>query len=157
MSALVAFLHHAAAFTLVAALAVELVLLRGTLTAQRARQIRLADLVYGISAALVLVIGLLRVGYFEKGAGYYWHSAPFIGKVVLFAVIALLSIYPTVEFLRWRAALRGGQAPVVPDAKMRRIRSLVHWDSYGCNGQAMAQSWLRRRAGRSCRPTGGLA
>jgi putative membrane protein len=128
VSSLFAFLHHAAAFTLVAALAVEFVLLRGTLTLSTARQIRVADLVYGISAMLVLVIGMLRAAHFEKGPAYYSHSVPFIAKVTLFIVIALLSIYPTVEFLRWKGALRRGEAPAVPEAKLRRIRALVHWE-----------------------------
>ena len=48
MTSLFAFLHHLAAFTLVAALAVEFVLLRGELTLARARQILSADRIYGI-------------------------------------------------------------------------------------------------------------
>jgi putative membrane protein len=42
MAWLFAFLHHAAAFALVAALAVELVLLRGELTAQNVSLVKLA-------------------------------------------------------------------------------------------------------------------
>src|SRR5205085_5779960 len=98
MSALFAFLHHVAAFALVAALAVEFVLLRGELSATRARQILSADRIYGICAGLILVIGLARVFYFEKGAHYYFHSIPFIAKLSLFVMVGLLSIYPTVQF-----------------------------------------------------------
>lgn len=61
MSAFFAFLHHVAAFTLVAAVAVEFVLLRGELTVQRARQIRFAELALGIAAGIVFVVGMLRV------------------------------------------------------------------------------------------------
>ena len=91
MTPLFAFLHHLAAFTLVAALAVELALLRGELTATRARQVLSADRVYGTSAGLVLVIGLARVFFFEKGAHYYFHSIPFIAKLSLFVIVGLLS------------------------------------------------------------------
>ncbi|HYL23284.1 MAG TPA: DUF2214 family protein, partial [Burkholderiales bacterium] len=105
MTPFFAFLHHLAAFTLVAALAVEFVLLRGELTATRARQILSADRLYGISAGLILVIGFARVFRFEKGAHYYFHSIPFIAKLSLFAVVGLLSIYPTLQFLKWRPAL----------------------------------------------------
>jgi putative membrane protein len=128
MSATFAFLHHLAAFALVAAVTVELVLLRGELTLQRARQLRLADLVYGIAAAAVLVIGMLRVAHFEKGPAYYSHSVPFLAKLALFVIIALLSIYPTVQFLSWRKPLREGVVPVLPERKLRLIRRLIHWE-----------------------------
>ena len=126
MTPFFAFLHHLAAFTLVAALAIEFVLLRGELTATRARQVLSADRISGISAVLILIIGLARVSYFEKGAHYYFHSIPFIAKLSLFAIVALLSIYPTRQFLSWRAALREGRAPAVPGDRLRRIRSVIH-------------------------------
>lgn len=131
MSAIFAFLHHLAAFALVAALAVELVLLKGTLTVENARKIVRYDAVYGMSAAALVVVGLLRVFYFEKGAAYYFHSAPFLGKLALFAAIGLLSIYPTREFFSWRAALRQGQVPTVDPGKLRALRTIIHWELSG--------------------------
>jgi putative membrane protein len=126
LTPLFAFLHHVAAFTLVAALAVEFVLLRGELTATRARQLLSADRIYGISAGLILLIGFARVFHFEKGASYYFHSIPFIAKLSLFVIIALLSLYPTVQFLSWRTDLRQGRAPAVPGDKLHRMRSIIH-------------------------------
>jgi putative membrane protein len=131
MAAFFAFLHHVAAFALVAALAVEFFLVRDELTVRSARKIVRADLAFGLSAGAVLAVGLLRVFYFEKGAAYYFHSAPFLGKLTLFALVGLLSIYPTREFLSWRAALKQGQAPVVDPRKLRTIRSLIHWELAG--------------------------
>ena len=128
MPALFAFLHHVAAFALVAALAVEFVLIREEITLQAARRVLLADLAYGAAAGSVLVFGLLRVFFFEKGAGYYLHSVPFIAKVSLFALIALLSIYPTVVFLSWKPSVRLGRPPPADARRMRRIRSLIHWE-----------------------------
>jgi putative membrane protein len=128
MSALFAFLHHVAAFALVAALTGELVLIRGALTVDSARRILRFDAVYGVAATSLLVVGLLRVFYFEKGAAYYFHSAPFLLKLALFAAIGLLSAYPTLEFLSWRKSLRQGQVPVVDPAKLRAMRSIMHWE-----------------------------
>ncbi len=128
MSWLFAFAHHIAAFALVAALTVEVVLIKGELTMQRARQLQLADLALGVSAGTILVVGFLRVFYFEKGAPYYFHSVPFIAKVTLFFIVAVLSIYPTVEFLSWRKHQRQGRAPVVPERKLRLIRAVIHWE-----------------------------
>jgi putative membrane protein len=131
VSSFFAFLHHVAAFALVAALAVELVLIKGALSVQTARKLQLADLAVGISAAAVLLVGLLRVFYFEKGASYYFHSVPFLAKLSLFVIVALLSIYPTVEFLSWSKAVKEGRAPMVSDRKLRMIRSLIHWELAG--------------------------
>ena len=128
MPALFAFLHHVAAFALVAALAVEFVLIREEITLQAARRLLLADLVFGAAAGSVLVVGLLRVFFFEKGPLYYLHSAPFIAKVSLFALVALLSIYPTVVFLSWRPSVKLGRPPPADARKIRRVRSLIHWE-----------------------------
>lgn len=131
MSSLFAFLHHVAAFALVAALVVEFALIKGGVTPANARKIALADLAFGISAGVVLMVGLLRVFYFEKGASYYFHSAPFIAKLSLFVIVALLSISPTVEFLSWRKSLKQGKLPIVDERKLRSIRSLIHWELAG--------------------------
>ena len=64
MTTLFAFLHHVAACTLVSALAVALVLLRQELTLAVARRLPIADAVLGVSAGILLVVGLLRVFYF---------------------------------------------------------------------------------------------
>jgi putative membrane protein len=128
VSPLFAFLHHLAAFALVAALTAELVLVRGPLTLDSARRILRFDAAYGLSSIVLLVAGLLRVFYFEKGAAYYFHSAPFLGKLALFAAIGLLSIYPTREFLSWRKSLRQGQIPVVDAGKLHTIGRVIHWE-----------------------------
>jgi putative membrane protein len=126
MSSLFAFLHHLAAFAIVAALVLELVLLRGPLTAWSAKRIMVADALYGASAGVLLLVGLLRVFYFEKGAGYYFNSVPFLLKLALFVFIGLASIYPTLQFLAWRRPLKAGQAPVLADEKLSLIRKLIH-------------------------------
>jgi putative membrane protein len=96
-----------------------------------ARKLLLADLVLGASAFVMLIVGFLRVLYFEKGASYYFHSVPFIAKLSLFVIVALLSIYPTVEFLSWRKPLKEGRVPIVSDRNVRLIRSIIHWELVG--------------------------
>ncbi|HEX5476481.1 MAG TPA: DUF2214 family protein [Burkholderiales bacterium] len=131
MSAFFAFLHHIAAFTLVAALAVEFVLIRGELTLESARRIRVADLVFGVAAGVVLIVGLLRVFYFEKGSAYYFHSVPFLAKLSLFVIVGLVSIYPTVVFLSWAKPMKRGAIPQVPPATLRALRRVIHWELAG--------------------------
>jgi putative membrane protein len=125
-SALFAFLHHAAAFLLVAVVMVELVLMRGEITVATARTLLRMDSVYGMSAVVLLIVGFIRVFYTEKGSDYYFHSGPFLAKLTLFIVVGLLSILPTVKFLGWRKALQAGQAPAVDDATRRRVRTVIH-------------------------------
>lgn len=125
-SALFAFLHHAAAFLLVAVVTVELVLMRGELTVASARTLLRMDSVYGLCAVVLLIVGFIRVFYTEKGADYYFHSGTFLAKLGLFLVVGLLSIMPTVQFLSWRKALKAGQAPALDDATRRRMRMILH-------------------------------
>ena len=132
MAALFAFLHHVAAFTLFAALVVELILIREQLTVGTARRLQVADMVFGISAGVLLAVGLLRVFYFEKGATYYFHTWTFMAKLTLFVIIGLVSIVPTLEFLSWRkAAVRQGQVPSVSAQRLRSLRSIIHLELVG--------------------------
>ena len=126
MTTLFAFLHHLCAFTLVSAVAIEFTLIRGELTLSSARRLQVTDMVLGIAAGALLVIGLLRVFFFEKGADYYFHSHAFLTKFSVFIAIGLLSIIPTVEFLSWRGALKAGQGPSVSARKLRLITAVIH-------------------------------
>lgn len=125
MSALFAFLHHLAAFTLASALAVEWILMRGEPGPKDMRRLQMADLVFGVSAGLILAVGFVRVAYFEKGAPYYFHSVPFLAKLTLFALIGLLSVYPTLQFLRWGKAHKQGRIPQADARRVGRIRLVI--------------------------------
>lgn len=131
MSVLFAFLHHLSAFALVTALAVELVLVRQTLTLESARRLQRWDGIYGGAAGALLAIGLLRVFFFEKGALYYWTSHAFLAKFGIFVLIGIASILPTIEFMKWRADTRAGRVPVVAEARMKLIRRVIHWELVG--------------------------
>ena len=115
-----AFIHHAAAFLVVAALMVELVLLKGELTPPVARSVLRMDMVYGIAATVLLVVGFVRVFYTEKGSAYYFASGPFLVKLTLFILVGVLSIYPTMKFLGWRKALREGRVRTSTPARAAR-------------------------------------
>ena len=131
MAAFFSFLHFLGAFALVAALTVEFIFIKEELNIRNAFRILVADLVYGMSATVVLIAGLLRVFYFEKGASFYFASIPFLLKVSLFVLVAAASIYPTREFLSWYKPLRQGRMPLLTDRKRRVIRSIIHWELAG--------------------------
>lgn len=126
MNAFAAFFHHIAFVTIILTLFAEMLLLKEPLTLASAKKIQRYDVLYGISAGLIVVVGILRVMYFEKGAGYYLHSGPFILKMVLFVIVGLLSIYPTKVFLQWSSALKQGLIPAVSAAQNRKLRMIIH-------------------------------
>ena len=122
INSLMATLHHIFAFTLTACLIYEFVAYRKGLGVEEARRIQRVDLVYGISAGLLIAVGLLRVFFFEKGANYYFHNYLFWTKMALFAIVGLMSIFPTVRFMKWNSALKANLAPEIPDEEFKRIR-----------------------------------
>jgi putative membrane protein len=70
-SAIMAFLHHLAAFALTAAIICMNITFRKDLSLADARRIQMMDIIYGVSRGVVVIVGILRVFYFEKGAPFY--------------------------------------------------------------------------------------
>ncbi len=130
-SAFMAFLHHVFAFTLVACVVYEFIAFRKGLTPEEAHRIQRADLAYGISAGLLLVIGLLRVYFFEKGPVYYSHNTFFWLKMISFAIVGLLSIDPTIRYVRWNKTVKENRAPEINDAEFKRTRVLLWLEVLG--------------------------
>lgn len=126
MTTFFAFLHHLAAFTLVSALAIELMLIHQKLNVANIRRLLMVDAVLGASAGILLVVGLLRVFVFEKGGEYYFSSMAFIIKLGVFLGVAALSLMPTLEFLSWRKALRAGAMPQIEERRLRMIQGTLH-------------------------------
>jgi len=117
-----AFLHHLAAFTVVGALVAEVVLFKPPLTVLQARRVQRADQIFGAAAGVLLVVGFVRVIYFEKGADYYFSNVFFLTKLTLFILVGLISIYPTVQFISWNKALKQGEVPTIAAAAVTRVR-----------------------------------
>jgi putative membrane protein len=79
------------------------------------------DLWYGLLAGLILIVGFSRALFAAKGWGYYSHNVFFWAKIGAFALVGLLSVPPTLVFLRWR---RAGVTPV--DAEVRGVRRFLY-------------------------------
>lgn len=72
------------------------------MTKNSIRLIIKADLLFGIFAGITVITGLLRMFYFGKGVDYYLINPLFIIKLSIFVLIGLLSVYPTITFLKIR-------------------------------------------------------
>jgi putative membrane protein len=125
VSALFSFLHFAAVFGIVGTLVIEWATLTESPTYREARLLQVCDRWYGIFAVLILVVGFLRVFYFDKGSAYYFSNPFFLAKLGLFVVVGLLSIYPTVRFIKWRAQMSDSKSPVVSNSEYRTLRSIL--------------------------------
>lgn len=126
MSSLFAFLHHLAAFVLFGSLFAELMLVKQETNAAIARTLLRLDAIYGASAVALIVFGLVRVHFTEKGAAFYLHSGAFIAKMVLFLAVGLISIYPTRRFMAWRRELKAGVTPTLDSATQGKLRQVIH-------------------------------
>jgi putative membrane protein len=52
-------------------------------------------------------------------------------KMGLFAIVGLLSIYPTIRFIKWNSFLNAGQSPEIPDDEFKRVRLLLQLELVG--------------------------
>jgi len=120
--ALLAYFHFMCIFGLASVLLGELFLLRPVLPGDLFRRLRLIDRCYGIIAGLVIVSGLLRLNLGLKGVPFYTGNPVFWTKMGLFAIVGLLSIVPTVAYLRWNGRCSDDGSIVLPQAEFARIR-----------------------------------
>lgn len=97
-----AILHHFFVFALFAVLFAELMMVRRRMDIAAVGRVQMIDAWYGALAALIVIAGFSRAIFAAKGWGYYAHNAFFWAKIGTFVVIALLSVPPTLAFLRWR-------------------------------------------------------
>jgi len=124
LDAILAYLHFSAIFILFAFLSVQLVMLRGPLDAAAIRKLGRIDLGYFGAAMAVVLTGFLRLGLGAKGADFYMGSWPFYVKIALFIAVGLISVKPTMTFIRWRRDL-DDPAWKLPEEERRRVRRLV--------------------------------
>jgi putative membrane protein len=125
---LLASLHHLLFFALISMLVTQSVLLRGTIDGRVLQRLARLDAGYGMSAGLLLVVGMLRVFQGVKGADFYLHNPWFHAKMGCFVLVALLSILPTIRFVRWRKALKANAAFVPDSGEVATMARIVRFE-----------------------------
>ena len=146
-SASFAFLHFFAVFGIVGTLFFEWLTLDRALTLVAARRIQICDRWYGVCAAMLLVVGALRVAYFEKGWAFYAVNPFFFVKIGLFLLIGLISIYPTIRFIKWGPQLKQGAAPVLAEREYTLIAIALRTELVLLVGVALCASLMARGIG----------
>jgi putative membrane protein len=125
LDAILAYLHFTAIFLLFAFLTTQAILIRGPIDARTVKLIGRTDLWYFGAALAVLATGLLRATMGAKGPDFYFNFWPIYAKLALFLAIGLISIKPTMTFIRWRRMFERDAAWQVPAAEQATIRKLV--------------------------------
>ena len=106
LDALLAWVHYVLIFALVSCLVAEVVFYAQALDAPTFARLRRVDQAYGMLAGAVILSGIARVVYSPKTAAYFLHNPVFWTKMSLFAAVAVLSIPPTLHFVRLRKAVQ---------------------------------------------------
>jgi len=125
LDAVLAYLHFTAIFLLFAFMTVEVMLMRGALDQAAVRLLGRVDIWYFGSAIAALITGMLRLGFGAKGSDFYLSSWPIYVKVGLFIAVGLISIQPTMVFMRWKKAFDHDPAFRVGDEERRRVRKYL--------------------------------
>ena len=125
LDAALAYAHFVAVFLVFGTLSAEAFIVRLPANAATLRLLARVDLLFGISAGLAVAAGLARVYFGAKGAAYYWAEPFFWAKMAAFAIVGLISIVPTLRFIRWRKAAAADGAFVAPEADMKAVRRLI--------------------------------
>lgn len=118
-------IHYLAVLMMAGGAVAELYLLRLPASPDVVRLLPRVDRFYGITAVLTFATGILRMYHGGKGADWYWHNGLMHGVITAFVVAALVSVAPTVRFIRWNRQLgAGGSLP--SEAELRKTKALVH-------------------------------
>jgi putative membrane protein len=125
VDATLAYLHYLTILVLAACLTVELVLCRPGLGAAQIGVLARIDGLFFVAALGALATGLARLFWYGKGLAFYLPNPVFHTKMGLYVVIAVLSIRPTLRFLRWKRAVSQGGAPPA-EAEVRAVRRIIH-------------------------------
>lgn len=118
---LVRYAHFFGIIVLSMALVSEHILLSVDSSLKKFKRLAIVDAIFGASATLVLIAGLLLWFVVGKPSAFYSHNWVFHAKLTLFGIVAILSIYPTIFFLRNRH--KTVNEVVVPKAVIMIIRT----------------------------------
>ncbi|HSN20866.1 MAG TPA: DUF2214 family protein [Usitatibacter sp.] len=125
LDAILAYLHFTAVFVLFSFLVVETMMMRGTLDATAVRVLGRVDIWFFGSAIAALVTGFMRLVWGAKGPDFYLSAWPVYVKVLLFLAVGVISVWPTLRFIRWRRMFERDPAWRVPDEERRLVRRLI--------------------------------
>ncbi len=130
-SASVAYVHYLSFMLCFGALIFERVSVRSNPNRQEAISMVIADIIYGIAGVALLVSGIYRVIKFGQGADFYTQNPIFWIKIILFALVGSLSLYPTITYILWAIPLSKGKLPIVTADLVSRLKLIINIELIG--------------------------
>ncbi len=130
-SAFVAYLHYLSFMICFGVLIYERISLKANPSRQEAISMIVADIIYGIAGIALLVSGIYRVVKFGQGSEFYTHNPIFWTKIIVFALVGSLSLYPTFTYVLWAIPLSKGALPAVSMSLVSRLRVIINVELIG--------------------------
>ena len=130
LEAILAALHLVAILTFVVFLSSQAALCRSEwMNAAVVERLVRLDVIYGAAALVMIGSGLARLLWGIKGVSWYVSQPLFHIKITIVVVMAILSIWPSIMFRRWRRNLQASGA--LPDElEVKKVRRLVMIQSH---------------------------
>ena len=130
LEAILAALHLVAILTFVVFLSSQAALCRMEwMNAAVVERLVRLDVIYGAAAMVMIGSGLARLLWGIKGVSWYVSQPLFHIKITIVVVMAILSIWPSIMFRRWRRQLQATGA--LPDElEVKKVRRLVMIQSH---------------------------
>ena len=120
---IIRYLHFVSIFIVVSTVVTEHLLLKSKMTKAELERLALIDAFYGIASISAVGAGLyLWLGGIGKPAEFYTENYIFLTKVGLLIITGLLSIYPTVFFLKNRKGENKNELVDIPKAIKMVVR-----------------------------------
>ena len=123
LESLIRYVHFLGIFAIVGSLTMEHLLLKPQMTRAEIRRLSVIDAIYGLGAIIVVAAGLiLWFGGVGKAAMFYSKNFVFHTKITLVFLMGMLSIYPTVFFIRNRKGAAPEELVDIPGRIIMLVR-----------------------------------
>jgi putative membrane protein len=130
-NAIVAYGHYLGLLLVTALLTYERVTVAADMTAESEKSLVIADALYGLTALFLFGTGYLRATEFGKGWDFYAHEPFFWLKLASGGILAGLSLFPTITYIRrGRVLFTDDTAPTdwqpMSDALVTRLHKVIN-------------------------------
>jgi uncharacterized membrane protein len=126
-NALVAYGHYFFILVVMGLLTFERFTIAPNMDEETEKKLVIADATYGLSGALLFFTGYLRAVEYGKGWEFYSHEPLFWLKLTFGGILAGLSLFPTITFVKRGAPLFQGESVDPMSEKLaKRLQSIVN-------------------------------
>ncbi len=130
-SASIAYIHYLSFMICFGALIFERISIKINPNKKEAISMVIADIIYGIAGIALLVSGVYRVIKFGQGSDFYTQNPIFWTKIIIFAIVGSLSLYPTITYILWSIPLSKGKIPEVTNTLVSRLKLIINIELIG--------------------------